>query len=193
MIIKRFFSAESSRRLFSDILKENSGTILALGAIGSGSFGIGFYINQMRVFEEKLNAVKMEARKDTLVAEEKINAVKMEAKKDSIIAGEKILVAEEKIIAAEERAKKDTLVAEEKLNAVKMEAKKDSIIAGEKILVAEEKINAVKMQAKKDSIIAEERARKEALQLLYNIFTQEEYKDAKKKMMAQKDKIVNDE
>jgi hypothetical protein len=143
MIIKRFFSAESSRRLFSDILKENSGTILALGAIGSGSFGIGFYVNQMRVFEEKLNAVKMEAKKDSIIAEEKIKA-------------------------AEERAKKDTLVAEEKINAVKMEAKKDSIIA-------------------------EERARKEALQLLYNIFTQEEYKDAKKKMMAQKDKIVNDE
>jgi hypothetical protein len=107
MIIKRFFSAESSRRLFSDIIKENSGTILALGAIASGSFGIGLYVNQMRVFEEKLNAVKMEA--------------------------------------------------------------------------------------KKDYIIAEERARTEALQLLYNIFTQEEYKDAKKKMMAQKDKdkIVN--
>ena len=105
MIIKRFFSAESSRRLFNDILKEKSGTILALGAIGSGSFGIGFYINQMRVFEEKLNAVKMEA--------------------------------------------------------------------------------------KKDALIAEERAKKEALEHLYNIFTQEEYKDAKKKMMAQKDKIVN--
>ena len=112
MIIKRFFSAESSRRLFSDILKENSGNILALGAIGSGSFGIGFYVNQMRVFEEKLNAVKMEAKKDTLVAEE--------------------------------RAKREV-----------MEAKK------------------------------------EALEHLYNIFTQEEYKDTKKKLMAQKDKIVN--
>jgi hypothetical protein len=123
MIIKRFFSAESSRRLFSDILQENSGTILALGAIGSGSFGIGFYVNQMRVFEEKLNAVKMEAKKDTLVAEE--------------------------------RAKKDTLVAEERAKKEVMEAKK------------------------------------EALEHLYNIFTQEEYKDAKKKMLAQKDKIVN--
>ena len=130
MIIKRFFSAESSRRLFSDILKENSGTILALGAIGSGSFGIGFYVNQMRVFEEKLNAVKMEARKDTLVAEEKINTVKMEARKDTLVA--------------EERAKREV-----------MEAKK------------------------------------EALEHLYNIFTQEEYKDTKKKLMAQKDKIVN--
>ncbi len=123
MIIKRFFSAESSRRLFSDILKENSGTILALGAIGSGSFGIGFYVNQMRVFEEKLNAVKMEAKKDTLIAEE--------------------------------RARKDTLVAEERAKKEVMEAKK------------------------------------EALEHLYNIFTQEEYKDAKKKLMAQKDKIVN--
>jgi hypothetical protein len=71
MISKRFFSAESSRRLFSDILKENSGTILALGAIGSGSFAIGFYVNQMRVFEEKLNAIKMEAKKDALLAEER--------------------------------------------------------------------------------------------------------------------------
>ena len=95
MIIKRFFSAESSRRLFSDILKENSGTILALGAIGSGSFGIGFYVNQMRVFEEKLNAVKMEAkkdsiiteeraRKDTLVAEERAKREVMEAKKEAL-------------------------------------------------------------------------------------------------------------
>jgi hypothetical protein len=149
IIIKRLFSAESSRRLFSDILKENSGTILALGAIGSGSFGIGFYVNQMRVFEEKLNAVKMEAKKDCIL-------VKMEAKKDSIIA--------------EERARKDVMVAEER-------ARKD-------VMVAEEKF-------KKDVMVAEERSKKEALQLLYNIFTQEEYKDAKKKMMAQKDKIVN--
>ena len=37
--------------------------------------------------------------------------------------------------------------------------------------VFEEKLNAVKMEAKKDSIIAEERARKEALQLLYNILS----------------------
>jgi hypothetical protein len=116
MISKRFFSTESSRRLFSDILKENSGTILALGAIGSGSFAIGFYVNQMRVFEEKLNAIKMIAKKDTLLAEER---------------------------------------------------------------------------ARKDVLVAEERAKKEALQLLYNIFTQEEYKDAKKKIMAQRDKIVN--
>ena len=33
------------------------------------------------------------------------------------------------------------------------------------------------MEAKPDSIIVEERAKKEALQLLYNIFMQEEYKD----------------
>jgi hypothetical protein len=141
MIIKRFFSAESSRRLFSDILKENSGTNLALGAIGSGSFGIGFYVNQMRVFEEKLNAAKMEAKKD-------IRIVEVRAKKD--------------ILIAEERAKKEV-----------MEAKKEV------------------MEAKKDIVIAEERAKKEALDHFYNIFTQEEYKDAKKKFLAQKDKIVN--
>ncbi len=123
MIIKRFFSAEPKRRLFSETLKENSGTILALGAIGSATFGIGFYVNQMKVYEEKLNAVKMEAKKDCIIVEE--------------------------------RAKIDVMVAEERI------------------------------------IIAEERAKKEALQLLYNIFTQEEYKDAKKKMMAQSDKIVN--
>lgn len=143
MMIKRFFSAQPTRRFLIDILNENSGTILALGVIGSGTFGIGLYVIQMRVYEEKLN-----------VYQEKINAL--------------------------------ALVAEEKINTVKMEAKKD-------ILVAEEKINTVKMEAKKDSIIAEERARKEALQLLYNIFTQEEYKDAKKKMLAQKNEIVNSE
>jgi hypothetical protein len=126
MIIKRFFSAESSRGLFSDILKENPGTILAFGAIGSGSFGIGFYVNQMRVFEEKLNAFKMEAKKDSIIAEV--------------------------------RAEKDMMVAE--------------------------------LRARKDIMVAEERAEKEALQLLYNIFTQEEYEDAKRKMIAQKDKIV---
>jgi hypothetical protein len=32
--------------------------------------------------------------------------------------------------------------------------------------------------------------RKEALQLLYNIFTQEVFNNAKKKLMAQKDKSV---
>ena len=136
MIIKRFFSAPPTRRLFIEILNENSGVILALGVIGSGSFGIGLYLNQMKVYEEKLKAVKMEAKKDTLFAEEKLKAVKMEAKKDTLLA--------------EERAKKDAL-------------------------------------------LAEERAKKEALEHLYNIFTQEEFKDAKKKMMAQKNKIVNSE
>jgi len=129
MIIKRFFSAPPTRRLFIEILNENSGVILALGVIGSGSFGIGLYLNQMKVYEEKLKAVKMEAKKDTLLAEE--------------------------------RAKKDVLLAEER--------------------------------AKKDALLAEERAKKEALEHLYNIFTQEEFKDAKKKMMAQKNKIVNSE
>ena len=71
-------------------------------------------------------------------------------------------------------------VYEEKINAVKMEARKDTMIAEEKIKIAEEKI-----------IAAGERTNKEALQLLYNIFTQEEYKDAKQKMMAQKSKNVN--
>ena len=54
-----------------------------------------------------------------------------------------------------------------------------TLIADEKIKnsekVYEEKIKAVKIEADK-----------EALQLLYNIFTQEEYKDAKKKMLTQK-------
>ena len=118
MMIKRLFSAEPTKRLFNEILKDNSGTILALGVIGSGTFGLGLYVNQMRIYEEKINAVRMEAKKDTVIAEEKINAAKMEAKKDTVIA--------------------------------------------------------------------EERANKEALQLLYNIFTQDEYKEAKKKMLAQK-------
>ena len=132
MMIKRFFSAQPTRGLLIDILNENSGTILALGVVGSGTFGIGLYVNQMRVYEEKLKGVKMEAKKDTLIAEEK--------------------------------AKKDTLIAEEKINTVKMEAKRDVM-----------------------------EAKKEALQNLYNIFTQEEYKDAKNTMMAQKNKIVNSE
>lgn len=90
--------------------------MLALGVIGSGTFGLGLYVNQMRIYEEKLN-----------VYDEKINAVRMEARKD-------------------------TAIAEEKIKSVKIEAEK------------------------------------EALQLLYNIFTQEEYKEAKKKMLAQKSK-----
>ena len=43
----------------------------------------------MRVYEEmlknsevKINALKMQAEKDILIAEDKINAVKMDAKKD---------------------------------------------------------------------------------------------------------------
>jgi hypothetical protein len=157
MMIKRLFSTERTKRLFSEILKENSGTILALGVIGSGTFGIGLYVNQMRIYEEKLNAVRMEARKDTAIAEEKIK------------------VSEEKI-----------KVSEEKLNAVRIEARKDTAIA-------EEKINAVRIEARKDTVIAEERANNKALQLLYNIFTQEEYKEAKKKMLAQKSNNVNNE
>jgi hypothetical protein len=146
MMIKRLFSTEPIKRLFSEILKDNSGTILALGVIGSGTFGIGLYINQMRIYEEKLNSVRMEARKDTAIAEEKIK------------------------------------VSEEKINAVRMEARKDTAIAEEKIKVSEEKIKSVKIEADK-----------ETLQLLYNIFTQEEYKEAKKKMLAQKSNNVNNE
>jgi hypothetical protein len=63
-----------------------------------------------------------------------------------------------------------------------MEAKKDTIIA-------EEKINTVKMEAKKDVM----EAKKEAFEHLYNIFTQEEFKEAKKTMMVQKNKIANSE
>ena len=100
MMIKRLFSTEPTKRLFSEILKDNSGTILALGVIGSGTFGLGLYVNQMRIYEEKLK-----------VYDEKIKTVKIEAEK-------------------------------------------------------------------------------EALQLLYNIFTQEEYKEAK---MAQKSNNVNNE
>ena len=132
MIIKRLFSTQPSRRFLIDILNENSGSILAFGVIGSGIFGVGLYINQMRVYEEKINAVKMEAKKDTDLAEEKINTVKT---------------------------------------------------------VADEKINTVKMEAKRDVM----EAKNEALQNLYNIFTQEEYKEAKKTLLAQKNKIVNSE
>jgi hypothetical protein len=90
MIIKRFFSVQTMRRKFFEILNENSGIGMSLGVIGSGGFAIGLYLNQMRLYEEKLNAVKMEAKKDTIIAEEKLNTVKMEAKKDTIIAEEKL-------------------------------------------------------------------------------------------------------
>ena len=100
-----------------------------MGVIASGSFGIGLYLNQMKVYEEKY-----------------VNQMNL---------------------------------YEEKLNFVKMEAKKDTLLAEEK--------------AKKDSLLAEERANNEALQLLYNIFTQEEFKNAKKKLIAQRNKIVNSE
>ena len=95
MTFKRLFSTQPIRKLFSEILKENSGTILALGVIGGGTFGIGLYVNQMRVYEEKLNVVEERAKKDVMVAEER-------AKKD-------VMVAEEKIMVAEERAKKEAL------------------------------------------------------------------------------------
>ena len=120
MMIKRLFSTEFTKGLFSEILRDNSGTILAVGVIGSGTFGIGLYVNQMRIYEEKINSLRMEAKKD--------------------------------------------------------------------IAIAEEKINSVRMEAKKDSVIAEERANKEGLKLLYNIFTQEEYKESKKKMLDQRSK-----
>ena len=91
MTFKRLFSTQPIRKLFSEILKENSGTILALGVIGGGTFGIGLYVNQMKVYEEKLNVVQ----RDVMVAEER-------AKRD-------VMVAEEKIMVAEERAKKEAL------------------------------------------------------------------------------------
>lgn len=114
---QRFFTTSfsgsdllSTKKWFlNDFLKDNSGTILALGVVGSGTFGVGLYINQMRVYEEKLNT-----------------------------ADEKLKAAEAKLI--------------------------------------------------KDIQIAEEKANKEALKLFYNIFTQEEFKDAKKKMLSLRDK-----
>ena len=45
--------------------------------------------------------------------------------------------------------------------------------------IAEEKINAIRIEAKKEFLIAEEKH--ESLKLLYNIFSQEEYKESKKK------------
>lgn len=90
-----------------------------MGVIASGSFGVGLYLNQLKVFEEKLKLVQEAANNDTKLVEEKLNA-----------------------------AKKDTMLVEEKVK------------------------------------LAEERAEKETLKLLYNIFTQEEYKEAKKKLLA---------
>jgi hypothetical protein len=63
MILKRFFSTQPSRRLFIEILNENSGIIIALGVVGSGIFGIGLYVNQMKVYEEKLNVYQEKINK----------------------------------------------------------------------------------------------------------------------------------
>ena len=90
---------------------------------------------------------------------------------------------------AEEKINNVQTMAEEKINAIRIEA-----------LIAEEKLKNVKSEAKKDSLIAEEKlktlkseAENESLKLLYNIFTQEEYKEAKKKILAQKNSNVNNE
>ena len=105
MMIKRLFSTEPTKRLFSEILKDNSGTILALGVIGSGTFGLGLYVNQLRIYEEKLKVYDEKIK----VSEEKINAVKMEAKKDTLIAEEKIKASEEKIKTVKIEADKEAL------------------------------------------------------------------------------------
>ena len=123
MIIKRLYSSESAKRFkFTEFLRQNSSAILAL--IPMGTFGLGLYVNQMRVYEEKLNNIKS-------VFKEKLDKAKS--------------------------------VFDEKLDKAKA--------------VFEEKLKT-----------AEERADKEALNLLYNVFTQEEYQDAKRKLLAQKDK-----
>jgi hypothetical protein len=72
-------SAESTKQLFSDIFKDNPGTMVALGATVSGAFGIGYYNNLMRVVEEQINAL----------SEEKINFVMMGAKKDALLVEER--------------------------------------------------------------------------------------------------------
>ena len=133
MIIKRFFSAQPTRRrLFIEILHENSGVILAVGVIASGTFGVGLYLNQLKIYEERLNKYQD-------LYQEKLS------------------------------------VYQEKLN------------------VYQEKLNTVKVEAKKDALLAEEKAKKEALEHLYQIFTQEEYKEAKQKMLTKKNQIVNSE
>ena len=106
MIVKsRYFSSGPTRRLFSDILRDNLGTIVSLGVIGSGAFGIGLYLNESKVFEEKINAVRMEAKKDNLIAEEKIEKAKIEAEKEAlqllyhIFTQEEFKEAKQKILA----------------------------------------------------------------------------------------------
>ena len=83
-IFKRLHSTQPIRPLFREILKENSGTILALGVIGGGTFGIGLYVNQMKVYEEKLNVVEERAKRDVMVAEEKIMVAEERAKKEAL-------------------------------------------------------------------------------------------------------------
>ena len=66
--------------------------------------------------------------------------------------------------------------------------------------IAEEKIHAIRIEVKKEFLIAEEKpknvkseAENESLKLLYNIFSQEEYKESKKKILALKNSNVNNE
>ena len=140
MNFKRFFSNEpANKQLLTGYFKDNSATITFLLGVAGGAFTFGLYLNQIKIYEEKLKT-----------QDEKINSVKIEAEKDSKIAEEKLKTQDEKI------------------KSVKIEA--------------EEKIKSGKIEAEK-----------EYLQLLYNIFTQEEFKEAKKKLLAMKKDNVNTE
>lgn len=86
MSIKRFFSSESSRRASNiEIRNANVAVILAYGAVASGSFGYGLYLNQIKVFEEKLLGVKEMAKKDVMLAEEKLLSAKVMARRRKAI------------------------------------------------------------------------------------------------------------
>ena len=93
----------------------------------------------------------------------------------------------------EEQLKSMKTEADVKLNSVKIEAEKDSKIAEEKLKTQDEKIKSVKIEAEEKIKSGKIEAEKEYLQLLYNIFTQEEFKEAKKKLLAMKKDNVNTE
>ena len=84
MMFKRFLSSTTIPKRPFEILQDNSGAILGLGAIGSGTFAIGLYVNQLRVYEEKLK-----------VTEEKIKSAEERAEKKSLLLLYNIFTLEE--------------------------------------------------------------------------------------------------
>jgi hypothetical protein len=89
-------------------------------------------------------------------------------------------------------------IYEEMIKTAEEKADKNVKIAQEKIKIAQEMIKTAEERADKNVKIAQEmiktaqaESERKYLQLLYNIFTQEEYKEAKAKLLAQKGSSSN--